>query len=60
MVAAYLREKYAGPVAEAVLAMADVGGKGIDYSTGKARDNAWWLWQILKAVILGIGKEKKV
>jgi len=60
MVAAYLREKHAGPATEAVLAMADVGEKGIEYSTGKARDNAFWLWQIIRSVFLGIGKEKKV
>jgi hypothetical protein len=60
MVAAYLREKFAGPAAEAVIAMSDVGEKGINYSTGRIMDNAWWLWQILKSVVLGIGKEKKV
>jgi len=60
MVAAYLREKLPGPVSEAVIAMSDVGEKGINYTTGRAQENAWWLWQILKSVVMGIGKEKKV
>jgi hypothetical protein len=51
MVAAYLREKFPGPAAEAVIAMADVGDKGIDYPTGKTKENVWWLWQILKASV---------
>jgi hypothetical protein len=59
MVAAYLREKFAGPVAEAVIAMAGVGEKGIDYNTSKQRDILWWLWQILKAMTVGNGKRKR-
>ena len=49
MVAAYIRETWPGPTAEAVLAMADVGGRSAEYDTGKGRDNAWWVWQILRA-----------
>ena len=49
MVAAYVRETWPGPTAEAVLAMADVGDRGQEYRTGQARDNAWWVWQILRA-----------
>jgi hypothetical protein len=60
MIAAYMREKLQGPATEAAIAMADVGDKGIDYPTGLAKENAWWLWQILKSVLLGIGKEKSV
>ncbi|KAG4035377.1 hypothetical protein MFRU_001g01470 [Monilinia fructicola] len=59
MVAAYMRQKFPGPAAEAVITMADVGEKGVLYSKGKTRETLWWLWQILKAVGLGIGKDKK-
>ena len=59
MVAAYIREMYPGPAAEAVMALADVGGRGIDYPDGKAKQTAWWLFQILKAWAMG-GKKKKV
>ena len=45
MVAAYIRENFPGPAAEAVIAMAEVGDKGIDYTKGKSRDIMWWLWQ---------------
>lgn len=60
MVAAYIRQKFPGPAAEAVIAMADVGEKGVFYSTGNAKETLWWLWQILKALGLGIGKDKRV
>lgn len=59
MMAAYIREKFPGPVAEAVIAMADVGQKGIDYPTSTTQDNVWWLWQIVKATVWGNGKAKK-
>jgi hypothetical protein len=59
MVAAYLREKFPGPVSEAVLAIADVGEKGIYYTSSKTTENAWWLWQILKALTCGNWKPKK-
>jgi hypothetical protein len=60
MVAAYIRENFPGPAAEAVIAMAEVGDKGIDYTNGKSRDIMWWLWQILKAVTVGNGKQKRI
>jgi hypothetical protein len=60
MVAAYMREKMAGPATEAVLAMADVGQRGIQYNSGKTGNNIWWIWQVLKSVIIGIGREKTV
>ncbi|MCJ1453486.1 hypothetical protein MMC28_003833 [Mycoblastus sanguinarius] len=53
MVAAYVRENWPGPTAEAVLAMADVGERGEQYGSSKAGENAWWLWQILRAWISG-------
>jgi len=60
MVAAYIRENLPGPASEAALAMADVGGKGIDYTTSKPKETLWWLWQILKALTVGNGKQKKI
>lgn len=59
MVAAYIREKYGGPAAEAVIAMADVGEKSIDYNKGKSRETLWFFWQILKAFAFGNGKQTK-
>ncbi|CAG8950482.1 hypothetical protein HYFRA_00006978 [Hymenoscyphus fraxineus] len=59
MVAGYLRHHFPGPAVEVVLAMADVGEKGIHYSNGKVLDNVWWLWQILKAATFGNGRQKK-
>lgn len=59
MVAAYIREKLAGPASEAAVRMADVGDKGIEYSTGKPRETVWWLWLILKSFIVGNRKENK-
>lgn len=56
MVAAYLREKWAGPLGETVCAMAEVGDRGGEYPNGNARENAWWVWQMLKAWISRIGK----
>jgi hypothetical protein len=53
MVAAYLRDKHPGPATEAVLAMADVGDKGLEYTSGKTKYTIWWLWQISKAWALG-------
>tara|TARA_R110002060_G_scaffold6313_3_gene9580 strand:- start:1100 stop:1288 length:189 start_codon:yes stop_codon:yes gene_type:complete len=59
MVAAYIREKLPGPAAEAVLEMAGVGDKGIDYTRSKSRDTLWWLWQIIKAVVVSNKASKK-
>ena len=53
MVAAYLKEKYPGPLSEAVCAMADVGEKGEFYDTKISVDTAWWLGQILRALFQG-------
>jgi len=60
MVAAYIRENFPGPAAEAVIVMAEVGDKGIHYTKGKSRDTLCWLWQILKAVTVGNGKQKRI
>ncbi|KAK0119028.1 hypothetical protein ONS96_012097 [Cadophora gregata f. sp. sojae] len=59
MIAAYIREKLPGPAAEAVLEMADVGDKGVNYTRSKSGDIIWWLWQILKAVVVGKISSKK-
>lgn len=58
MVAAYLRESFPSPATEAVIAMADVGDKGIDYTKGKTAETIWWLWQILRAAVMGGRKLK--
>ena len=60
MVAEYIRENFSGPAANAVLAMADVGTKGINYPTGKSRETLWWLWQILRSITVGNGKHKSL
>ena len=49
MVAAYIRDKWPGPTAEAVLAMAEVGDRGQEYESSRAGTNAWWLWTIVRA-----------
>ncbi|KAF7887217.1 uncharacterized protein EAF02_003864 [Botrytis sinoallii] len=59
MIAAYIRQKFPSPAAEAVIAMADVGEKGVFYTNGNTNETLRWLWQILRAVGLGIGKDKK-
>jgi hypothetical protein len=60
MVAAYIRENFPGPAAEAALAMADVGDKGSEYTNSRSGETFWWLWQILKAMTVGNGKSKKL
>jgi hypothetical protein len=58
MVAAYLRAKFPGPATEAVLAMADVGEKEVEYSTGVNVDTMWWMWQILRSMLPGSRRQK--
>ena len=53
MVAAYVRERWPGPTVEAILAMADVGDRGVEYGTGQAVDNMWWLWQTFRGWMRG-------
>jgi len=59
MVAGYIRDNFPGPASEAVLAMADVGEKGVEYTKSKPRDTIWWLILILKSFIVGYGQPKK-
>lgn len=40
--------------------MADVGQRGIEYTNNKSTDTLWWVFQILKALTVGNGKEKRV
>lgn len=49
MVAAYIREKWPGPTAEAILAIAEVGERPQEYGSSKASSNAWWLWTVVRA-----------
>ena len=49
MAAAYVRDKWPGPTAEAMLAMAEVGDRRQEYGSSKAGDNAWWLWTVVRA-----------
>jgi len=59
MVAAYLRAKFPGPTTEVVLALAEVGERGVNYSVGSTGNTLWWLWQILRSAVMGIGRKKK-
>lgn len=59
MIAAYIRQKFPGPAGEAAVALAGVGDKGVEYDHGKTRETFWWLWQILRAVGIGIWKGKR-
>jgi hypothetical protein len=52
MVAEYIRTTWPGSLTEAVCAMADVGDRGQVYRNGKASENVWWVWQILRATSL--------
>jgi len=49
MVAAYIREKYPGPLSDTVCMLADVGDRGQQYRNGKVKDNGLWLWAIARA-----------
>ena len=58
MVAAYIRQRWPGPVANAVCAMADVGNRSAEYDNGSVKENAWWVWQIFRAWTMGFRKTK--
>jgi hypothetical protein len=49
MVAAYIREKYPGPLSDTVCMLADVGDRGQEYRNGNLKDNGLWLWAIVRA-----------
>ncbi|KAI9927944.1 hypothetical protein ASPWEDRAFT_69899 [Aspergillus wentii DTO 134E9] len=50
MVAEYLRQNYPDALVNAILAMADVEDRGLHYSSSVTRDNAFFVWQIAKAL----------
>lgn len=58
MVAAYIRQRWPGPVANTVCAMADVGNRSAEYDNGSVKENAWWVWQIFRAWTMGFRKTK--
>lgn len=50
LVAQYLRETYPPALVNVVLAMADVPERSVKYDTGPARDNIFFLWQVLRVL----------
>ncbi|KAK3903085.1 hypothetical protein C8A05DRAFT_14935 [Staphylotrichum tortipilum] len=60
LVAAYARLSghFPGPVAELGLLMTDTGDRSQLYGTSKAAMTLGVVWQILKAVLMGMGKKK--
>ncbi|KAF2008094.1 class I glutamine amidotransferase-like protein [Amniculicola lignicola CBS 123094] len=60
MVAAYMRqsERFEGQLVDTVLAIADVQDRGQEYKAGKVADSAWWVWNILRAWVGGMGRGK--
>ena len=53
MVAAYLKEKYPGSLSDTVCALADVGDRGQEYTTGAVTEKSRWIWNILRAWMKG-------
>jgi hypothetical protein len=60
LVAAYARSsgRFPGPVVEFALLVTDAGDRPQRYQTGKAAMTLGVVWQILKAVWMGLGKGK--
>jgi hypothetical protein len=60
LVAAYARlsGRFAGPVVELGLVMTDTGDRPQSYGTGKAVFTLGVVWQVLKAVVMNLGKKK--
>lgn len=60
LVAAYARlsGRFPGPVAEMGLVMTDTGDRPQLYGTGKVGFTMGIVWQVLKAMFMGIGKSK--
>jgi hypothetical protein len=60
MVSAYAREsgRFPGPVAEFGLVLTETGDRPQKYETGKAAMTLGIVWQIVKALFMGIGKKK--
>lgn len=60
MVSAYARlsGRFPGPVAEFALVMTETGDRPQRYETGRAAMTLGVVWQIVKALLMGIGKRK--
>ena len=58
MVAAYIRERFNGELADLVCRMADVGERGQDYETGTVKETSWWIWLILRSLWRGNGSNE--
>ncbi|KAJ5965649.1 hypothetical protein N7481_012363 [Penicillium waksmanii] len=50
LMAEYLRQNYPAPLVNVILGAADIVPRKIEYPTGPATDNAFFLWQILRSV----------
>jgi len=50
---------FPGPLAEVTCKMADVGDRGQKYSEGQAAFTLGFVWQLLRAWIMGFGKNKR-
>lgn len=61
LVAAYIRqsERWPGPIAEIACKMADVGDRGQTYREGQTSHALGFVWQLVKAMFMGIGKSKE-
>ncbi|KAM7196153.1 hypothetical protein V8F20_007188 [Naviculisporaceae sp. PSN 640] len=62
LVAAYARQTsrhFPGPVAEMAVVMTEVGDRPQHYTTGKAATAFGVVWQVVKAVFMGLGSKKK-
>ena len=49
MTAAYIKQKWPGPVSDIVLAMADVGDRPAEYDVGRRTETLWFVWKFLAA-----------
>lgn len=60
LVAAYARQsgRFPGPVAELALLLTETGDRPQKYETGKVAMTLGFVWQIVKALFIGIGKKK--
>ncbi|KAK4144735.1 uncharacterized protein C8A04DRAFT_11198 [Dichotomopilus funicola] len=61
LVAAYARttSRFPGPVVELALMATDTGDRAQRYDTGKTAVTLGVLWQVLKAMLMGVGKTKE-
>lgn len=50
LMAEYLRQNYPAPLVNVILGAADIVPRKIEYPTGPATDNAFFLWQIMRSV----------